>query len=94
MPEIGSNLGTRFSVCNQLGVVDNDIPTFGKPVDETYIAEFKDAVDALFGGQLLNMSIRRYRLKESEKRNLLVHFSSRYSTYNCAGQFYDIDNPV
>lgn len=93
MPLFGACLKIRFSVCNQLGVVSNDIPC-GILSNPPVLADFAAEVGPLFGGQLLNLSEQQYTLTEVEKRAVLDNSVPRYGRTSVSGTYWKATDPT
>lgn len=93
MPIQGQCLKIRFSVTQQLAVVSNDIQC-GPTQTAPDLAVFKPEVDALFGGQLLNLSRQIYALTEEEKIANLDNCVQRYSRVAVSGTYWKASDPT
>lgn len=92
MPIQGEALKIRFSVTQQLGVVANDLQG-GPTATAPDLAIFKPEVDALFGGQLLNLSRQIYALTEEEKGAFLDNCVARYGRVAVSGTYWKAADP-
>lgn len=87
MPIYGEALKIRFSTTQQHGPVANDIPADAS-ASEPDIAVIAAEVDALFVGQLLNLSVQKYAMTQAEKDLALNNCIARYSRFGVSGTYW------
>jgi len=89
----GVNLSIHFSVCNQLGIQSN---TLQCGEDTTLIddEDFAADVTALFGGQLLKLSVGVYELTPAEKLAHTGWLIGRFDTYDISFVMGSSSNPT
>lgn len=92
MPLYGESLGIRFSTTQQHGVVANDIPQDASGT-EPDIAVIVPEIDAIFAGQTVNVSVRKFQLTQAEKDLLLTNCILRYSRFGVSGAYWKASDP-
>lgn len=93
MPQFGASLKARFSVTQQQGVQANDLP-MDVGATEPDLAVITPEVDAIFGGQLLNLSVQKFTLTQAEKDLLLINCILRYSRWGVSGSYWHSSAPL
>lgn len=89
----GAALTVNFSVNNKLGVTRNQLYAGTAGILPT-VADISDEVNAIFGGDILNLSIDRLQQSESNKAaGYGDKDPERYGIVSVSGTFFDPDNP-
>lgn len=92
MARTGACLQINFSSTNNHGVQQNNISRDTTTAVPT-LADFKDEVTKLSGGQCLNISVVRYDLTEAEKTAKLVVCLERYARNKVSGTMWNSATP-